>query len=550
MVSIACRAAPTDRTTGMTRSIVLLYPRFEPDFPDAYKRTGPPLAPLTVARPLVRAGYKVEIIDENATPRAIDRMRECSKPVYVGISCLGGHTVKNGRRMAKWARKIWPDVPIVWGGWSPTLMPQIYEHPSAAKWVDITVRGRGEAQALEIAKRLESGASLEGIPGVSWRENGGQMRSNEPAPFDDPTHAEQLPYHLIDSMEPYTTKYGIMSYISSYGCPHRCHFCGIPVGTRTFKPTANDHVIDHLLHFKQMGMKEVIFFDDNFFTIKDRVVDMAQRMIDANVDLQWHCNGRIDQILRLDDKEMATLAKSGWNSVNVGYETSDQEVADSVSKDYETDDIYKLAEVTASHGIGLSVNFIVGLPGETPESLVRSLESLKRIHAIQPVMVMSWYIFMPSPGTKLWDNLVEEGLMSNHQTLDEHIAFDTIRMEHPWYFWGPPRSMWREWRRKHQAVVWYFWIAYASSIPSNPLLAWCFMRLRNWCKWRYEKRLFRLRLDWRIAYHWHWLAVHVHWFFKGLTRVRPFWDIYCVFRKLRPAKMPAELSVAGIPKSI
>ncbi|MHC5062822.1 MAG: B12-binding domain-containing radical SAM protein [Planctomycetota bacterium] len=534
----------------MSRSIVLLYPRFEPDFPDPYKRTGPPLAPLTVARPLVKAGYKVEIIDENATPRAIDRMRACETPLYVGISCLGGNTVKTGRRMANWARRLWPDVPIIWGGWSPTLMPHIFEDPGASKWADIIVRGRGEAQALEIAKRLESGESLEGIPGVSWREGKGQMKSNKDAPFDDPTHAELLPYNLLDSNEPYTTKYGITSYISSYGCPHRCHFCGIPIGTRTFKPTANDHVTNHLLHFKQMGMKEIIFFDDNFFTIKERVVDMAQRMIDANVDLKWHCNGRIDQILRLDEEEMAIVAKSGWKSVNVGYETNDQEVADSVSKDYHTDDIYKLAHLLSKHGVGLSVNFMVGLPGETPESLVGSLESLKQIHAIQPDMVVSWYIFMPSPGTPLWHDLVKQGLMKHHQTFNEHAAFDTIFMEHPWYFWGPPSSMWQEWRRKHQAIVWYFWMAYAAPVPSNPVTRWMFHKMRDWCRFRYEKRLFRLRLDWRIAYHYHWLEVHTRWFFKGLSRIRPFWDIYRAFRKLRPVKVPDELGVAGIPKSI
>ena len=383
----------------MSRTIVLLYPRFDSDFPHPTKRIGLPLAPLTVARPLVKAGYDVRIIDENIMPRAIDAMRECPEPLYVGISSLGGNTVNTGRKLALQAKKLWPNSPRVWGGWSPTLLTKAYEHPSARKWVDIVVRGRGEMQALEIACRLERGeTNMEGIPGVSWWDDEGIVHRNPDAPFDDPTESELIPYHLIPDLEPYTTKYGIINYVASYGCPHRCEFCGIPVGTQTFKATANERVVNHLLHFVHMGMKEVVFFDDNFFTSKKRVVDLAQRLVDANVGLKWHCNGRVDQITLLDEQEMALVAKSGCASINVGYETGDQEVANDVSKDIDVDDMLALADTMKRHNIGLSVNFIVGLPGEKPESLVRSLESLIWIYQRQPNMEVSWYIFIAAAG--------------------------------------------------------------------------------------------------------------------------------------------------------
>lgn len=534
----------------MSRTVVLLYPRFEPDFPHPNKRIGLPLAALTVARPLVKAGYDVRIIDENVVPRAIDELRKCPKPVYVGFSVLGGNTVNTGRKLALQVKKLWPDVPRVWGGWSPTLITKAYEHPSARKWVDVVVRGRGEAQALEIADRLSQGVDrFEGIPGVSWWDHDGVLHHEAEAPFDDPTEAELLPYHLIPSLEPYTTKYGIVNYVGSYGCPHKCGFCGIPAGTRTFKPTASNRIVDHFIHFKHMGMKEVVFFDDNFFTNKQRVVDLAQRLVDANAGLKWHCNGRVDQINLLSDAEMKLVARSGCTSINVGYETGDQAVADSVEKGITVTDMLKLAETLKRNGIGLSINFIVGLPEESPESLVRSLDSLKQIYVRQPNMEVSWYIFMPQPGTPLWKKLIAQGLLTDQDTLDEHGKFDTIFMEHPFLYRGPPRRLWKEWRYKHKAIAWYFWTAYASGIPKGKVSKWLFMRLRSWCRWRFENRHFRFRQDWWLAYYAHWTRIYVRWKAKELSRTQPFHAMWRAWRKVRPLRDPDYLPVAGIPRS-
>jgi len=535
----------------MSRTIVLLYPRFEPDFPHPNKRVGLPLAPLTVARPLIQEGYDVRVIDENVYQRAIDELRDCPEPIYVGMSVLGGNTVNTGRKLAEQVRQKWPDVPIVWGGWSPTLIAKAYEHPTARKWVDVAVRGRGEVAALALAQKLERGdKDFSDIPGLSWWDESGQLQRTPDGVFDDPSDSDLIPYHLIPDLEPYTTKYGIINYVGSYGCPHKCEFCGIPAGTKTFKPTANHRIVNHFLHFQHMGMKEVVFYDDNFFMQRKRVVDLAQRLVDANSRLKWHCNGRVDQITLLSDDEMALVAKSGCKSINVGYETGDQEVADNVSKGITVQDMLNLADTLKRHDIGLSINFIVGLPGETWESLVRSLESLQHIYMRQPNMEVSWYIFMPQPGTPLWDKLIAKGILTDQDTLEDHGKFDTIFMEHPYLYRGPPRWLWREERRKHQAIAWYFWTAFASPIPKNKVGRWLFLKLvRPFCKWRFEKRKFRLRFDWRLAFHLHWTRIRVRWFFKSLARTSLFHPLWKWWRKQRPLKDPDYIPIAGIPRS-
>jgi anaerobic magnesium-protoporphyrin IX monomethyl ester cyclase len=502
------------------RSIVLLYPRAEPDLPDPEKLLGLPLAALTVARPLVRAGYDVRIVDQNVTPRVIDELARLERPLFVGLSVIGGHTITSAKGLAREVGKLWPGVPRVWGGWSPTLLPELYADPSSAPWVDAFVSGRGEAAALEIARRMEAGLELSGIPGVSWRDAAGELHLAQPAAFDDPSHAGPLPYHLIRDPSLYILKRGMVNYVSSYGCPHRCEFCGIPAYTRTFVPLPNAVVLEELALLRAQGLREVLFLDDNFFTSKPRVLGLARGLVAAGLDLAWHSNGRIDQVLALSLEELGSLARSGCRSINVGYETGDQLVADGVKKDIVVDEVYELARRLHAAGIRLSLNFMVGLPGETPEGLVRSLETLKRIHALQPDLDVCWYMFAPAPKTPLWTRLIEQGVLQRPRTLRDQEELQPLYLEHPWLYESPPRRVLREWRAKHKAIVWYFWFAYVPPRAPLAVLRPLYACLQRWCRLRYERRWFRLRADWLVALGCRRLSERFRWGRAALLRTR------------------------------
>lgn len=506
------------------RPILLVYPRAEPDWPDPGKLLGLPLAVLTVARGLVAAGFRVRILDENVIGNTRAALAAEERPLFVGISVLGGYTIQSGLRIAELSAELWPGVPRVWGGWNPTLLPHLYEAEDAAGHVDVVVRGRGEATAVALAERLREQAragrvdlTLEGIPGLSWRDADGTLQRTPDAELDDPSEAEALPYDLIEDVAPYITRNGALNFISSYGCPHRCSFCGIPAYTRTFRATNVPRVVAELGRLRARGVNTIVFLDDNFFTTKARVIDLAAGLLEAGVDLSWHCNGRIDQLLRLDVDDLRLLVRSGCRGVNVGWETGDQELADAVHKDVEVDDVFELARRFAAADLHLSLNLMVGLPGETPEALVRTLESLGRIHALQPDLEVCWYLFMPAPGTELWDQLVREGVLTEPSSLFEHARLQPLYLEHPWYYVSPPRDVFREWRTQHKAIVWTFWIAFAANPPAR-LLRPAFALLRRWCRWRFATRRFGWLVDWRIAFAWNALRDRSRWTRRRLLR--------------------------------
>ncbi len=493
------RRSPTRRT------IVLISPRAEPDWPHPEKVQGLPLACLTLARPLVARGYEVRIVDENVLLRATDAIARIDDPLWIGFSVIGGHTLVSAMALARKLRRLKPGVPLVWGGWNPTLMPHLYEDSSAADIVDIVVRGRGEQPAVDISERLVAGASLADVPGVSWRDGSGRAIRNADSPSESETGSGSLPYELIEEPARYILRFGAINFISSWGCPHRCGFCGIPVGTRSFRPMDNAFVVQELARIKgTLGVRDVVFLDDNFFTQKARVIDLAERLIAARLGITWHSNGRLDQVGPLTEDELALLKHSGCRSMNVGYETGSQEVADGVDKDIRVTDIYGLADTFTRVGLKLSINFMVGLPGETPASLIASLETLRAIHARHPDLEVCWYMYMPAPGTSLWKSLVREGRLFEPKTLLEHSRFQSLDLEHPWFYVSPEPWIFREWRRDHKAISFYFHAAFSPAVT----LGW----LRNKARARWTQSDLRRP--------WEWLLFSV---FNRLQRAKSNW---------------------------
>lgn len=485
------------------RAVVLVFPRCEPDWPDPGKRLGFPLAILTLARSLVAAGFAVRLIDENVIARFDREYALHERPLFVGISCLGGGQIEAALGVARAVRQRHGDVPIVWGGWNPTLLPALYEDVALRGLVDVVVRGRAEARAAELARRFADGRELSGIPGISyWQQDAsggvGTLVREPDGPLEETPTVGALPWRLVEHRDRYLWRNGVANYVSTYGCPHRCTFCGIPVGTPTFRATANEHVVEHMIELRDLGARTIVFYDDNFFTSKPRVLDLAKRLVAADVGVRWYSNGRVDQISRFRGDELEVLASSGCAGFNVGYETGEQSVADRARKDLDVASMPELASRLHQAGIHLSINFMVGLPGETPESLARSLETLFDLHARHPSIEVCWYMFMPSPGTEAWRELVIDGKLTEPRSLAEHARLQYLYLEHPWFYVSPPDDVFREWRAKHKAVAFWFHCGWASA-PPRTLLG---RTMRRLARWRFTKRRFAWPIDWWCAFAW------------------------------------------------
>src|SRR5580704_18351703 len=146
------------------KKIVFFFPAFTSTEATA------PLGILAIATPLLRAGYEVKLIDSTITPNFKRRVvEEMADSLCLAISLVTGPMISEAVEIARESKRLYPEKPVVIGGWHPSLLP---EQTLAADCVDIIVIGQGEEAFLEIVQRIEAGESAKAILGTAYKENG------------------------------------------------------------------------------------------------------------------------------------------------------------------------------------------------------------------------------------------------------------------------------------------------------------------------------------------------------------------------------------------
>src|SRR5262249_35331015 len=129
---------------------------------------GPPMSLLSLAAPLEEAGYEVRLIDAAIEPNYLQRIAdEIKEACCFGVSLLTGPMILPALEASELVRRLSPGLPLVFGGWHPTLLP---DQTLRDDCVDVIVRGQGERTFVELVRSLEKGDSLAGVTGVSFKD--------------------------------------------------------------------------------------------------------------------------------------------------------------------------------------------------------------------------------------------------------------------------------------------------------------------------------------------------------------------------------------------
>src|SRR5262245_725409 len=128
-----------------------------------------PLELLQIASGPVAEGYEVVMIDAMVEPKYLDKVLEaCDGALCFASSCILGYQVYDGYVVAKAVRERYPQLPILWGGWFPSVIPQMYLEGGIADAVGI---GQGEITFAECVRALDAGEPLDKVAGLAlWRD--------------------------------------------------------------------------------------------------------------------------------------------------------------------------------------------------------------------------------------------------------------------------------------------------------------------------------------------------------------------------------------------
>jgi radical SAM superfamily enzyme YgiQ (UPF0313 family) len=406
----------------------------------------PPLELLTIGTILHENGYNVRIINAAAQKNYKELLRkECKDAFVVGITCYTSE-VKSAIEITDFVKENF-NIPVVWGGWHPTLFPgQTCED----KNIDFVVIKEGDYTMLKLVQSLEGKGRLQDISGLVYKE-GNKVVVNEPNGFINMEELPLVKYDLVDvsrySRMKLTDRFSRLKnvwlpYQSSRGCPHRCTFCiNTVTNNRKYRKKSVKKVIEEVRALiEKYGLTHLRIIDDNFFLDRERVKEICEGFIKNDFCITWDAECRADYFRdgHLDYKLLELCTKSRLIEVTIGCESGSQRILDLMRKDIKVEQIINCVKQCHKHKIIPRCSFMMGIPGESKDDILQTAKLINRLREIEPEMACGVATFRPYPKSEMCDDLVKKGVFKEPKTLREwatknYVEYYTERSyKQPW----------------------------------------------------------------------------------------------------------------------
>lgn len=464
-------------------------------------KVSPPLSLMACAAPLIERGVDVEIIDARAEPGYRDKVLAAMADADIlGVSSMTGYQIADGLGVSAAVRERYPDKPVVWGGYHPSLLA---DQTVRDERIDMVVRGQGEEACLDLADWLGGEMELKDIAGLTWKDEGGVV-NNPDRRIADINSFPAMPYDLVDvegyiefNRRHHDDERRSINYVSSFGCPHECGFCSNPEAYgRKWKGLSAERVVAEVTGLVERYDLERVYFDDNnFFASKRRVREICRGFEASPRKFEWFATIRPTQVLSFTDEDLSLIRESGCTKFMMGAESGDDKVLELIKKGNEAGDVLEATRRCRDHGIQPSYVFIFGFPTESWEQMQTTLDFMKQLKEIYADTRTTTLFFTPYPGTYLTNLGLDKGYRLP-QTLEGWAGFDARSVETPWI------TRQQKTRVKQVADFYLPW-AYPNQLAREKVgrsrvkpLYWAFNRV---CKVRVGLGYFGVPWEWKLA---------------------------------------------------
>ena len=387
----------------------------------------PPLGLLYLATVLKERGIEVSVLDQPAKGFTVEETVnwvEKENPDILGFSTFAS----SGRTAALISGKVKeknPNITTVFGNYYATFNPEriLRKYPS----VDVIARGEGENTILELESCLRNTGKLKEVRGITFRNEKRIVSTPErplikdldSLPFPD-RELIDVDYHSIIAGANVAPK-KFTSIVSSRGCVYGCRFCCCTQFARKmWRPRSVKNTLDELHFLASEGYEQFIFVDDSFTLNQKRVIELCRAMRKEKLDMDWICEGRVDNC---SYEMLREIAKAGCKILYFGIESANQRILDYYNK--QTTPKQSKTAVKAARKAGIDVvvgSFIVGAPDETREEIQNTIEFAKQM----PIDFPQFNILGVYPGTDIWNEFEANGLLDRSEYWEMGITVSEI----------------------------------------------------------------------------------------------------------------------------
>lgn len=378
--------------------------------------------PVWLAYPagMIKESRLLDAPPHGVTPEETIRIAREYDFVVVFTSTPG---FNNDVRLAEMIKDAHPTVKIAFVG--PPVSVQPEESLQASPVIDFVVRKEFDHAVVEFA----SGKALPDILGVSYRQDGRIVHNDERPLFTD---LDSLPMVVdIYKRDLDITRYNVpflrhpfIAFYTGRGCPARCSYCLWPqtFSGHKYRPRAAESVAAEVRHALELfpNLKEIFFDDDTFSWDKARVLDICEKL--KPIHFTWSCTCRVNA----DYDMLKAMKDAGCRLLIVGFESGDATILKNVRKGASPELARSFMKIVKSLGLAVHGDFIIGLPGETRETIKTTMQFAEDLDC-ETIQVS---IAHPFPGTDFEVWLRDRGYMTEDEMFDE-LGHQLPNFEYP-----------------------------------------------------------------------------------------------------------------------
>lgn len=375
--------------------VVLINPYFFGKVPHQRLWLFPPLGLGYLASSFKKENISVSIIDGtfhdlNAVIKKIKKV----KPKIVGISC----NVVTKKNALKIAEELKDSALLVAGGPQPSI-----EAPLFLNQFDVVIVGEGEKTFLELVRSYLLNRNINSIKGIAFKRGNKVIFTGKRELIEDLDEISFPSRELFENLkyqEYWQKLFGYKSTLvmTTRGCPFSCNFCSKPVFGDVYRARSPGNVIEEIREIINLGYNRLWFADDIFTLNKNRTMAICKKILEERINIEWDCLCRIDYS---DLELLSWMKKAGCQRVFFGIESGSDRMLKLMGKEIKAEEARLAVKLAKKVGLETAGFFMLGYPGETTESLLKTIKFSTSLH----LDYLSYSIAYPIPGTAFFEQI-------------------------------------------------------------------------------------------------------------------------------------------------
>ncbi len=365
----------------------------------------PPLGLAYLASALSEAGVEVKVLDLVVFPYSqamLKNLIEDFKPQLAGITAVT-MTFDHAIGVLKDIKRMDPGILTVMGG--PHVSFCARETLAAHPQLDVIVLGEGERTLVRLVRAANNDCAWAGVNGSAYRKDTKICFTEKRETIEDLDDLP-VPDRRLLPLGRYRALGMPISLTTSRGCPYKCIFCvgRKMVGARVRYRSAGK-IVDEMEYLNSLNFHQINIADDLFTANKSHCNAVCDEIIKRGLKLKWTSFARVDTV---SDAILAKMKAAGCSAVSFGIESANPQILKTIKKGITLKQVEDAVNMCKRAAILPFASFILGLPGETPETIKETMEFANRLKKLG--LSFGFHLLAPFPGTEIREHSERYGI--------------------------------------------------------------------------------------------------------------------------------------------